>query len=137
MAIIKKTMGDNNKNWGNKIKLVLWADKVTKKEATGKIPFELVYRMDVKLPIHFKIPMYQLLQHFTTNKKVVHVRVNQLVELKENQQKAFNHLVEKQEKVKGAFDKIGHPRVLQKGDLVLMRDKKKEKRGKHNKFDSL
>jgi hypothetical protein len=56
--------------------------------------------------------------------------VNQLVELDENRRKAFDHLVQIQDKVKGTFDKKAHPRILQKGDLVLMWDKRKEKLGK-------
>lgn len=63
--------------------------------------------------------------------------MNQFVELDENIRKAFNHLVQIQDKVKGTFDKKAHPRILQKGDLVLMWDKRKKKPGKHDKFDNL
>jgi hypothetical protein len=76
MVIIKKIVGDNKRNWDSKIKYVLWANWITKKQATGKSPFELVYKMDVTLPIHLKIPMYQLLQHFTSDQETIQVRVN-------------------------------------------------------------
>jgi hypothetical protein len=65
MTIIKKTMGDNKKCWDRKIKHALWSNRITKKEAIEKSPFELVYEMDVTLPIHLKILVYQLMQHFT------------------------------------------------------------------------
>ena len=65
MTIIKKTVGDNKKSWDSKIKFALWVDRITKKSATGKSPFELVYGLDVTLPIHLKLPVYQLLQDFS------------------------------------------------------------------------
>lgn len=42
------------------------------------------------------------------------------MELDENRRKAFDHLVQSQDKVKGIFNKKAHPRILQKGDLVLV-----------------
>lgn len=58
ITIIKKTMGDNKKSWESKIKHALWANKITKKEATGKRPFALIYGIEVTLPIHLKISIY-------------------------------------------------------------------------------
>jgi hypothetical protein len=63
--------------------------------------------------------------------------VNQLVELDDNRRKAFDHPIKNKDKVKRTFDKSARQRVLQKGDLVLMWDKKREKLGKHDKFDNL
>ena len=68
MAIIKKTVGDNEKYLDSKLKFALWADRITKKSATGKTPFELVYGLDVTLPIHLKFLVYHLLQGFSTDK---------------------------------------------------------------------
>jgi len=108
MVIIKKTVGYNKRNWDSKMKYALWADRITKKQATGKSPFELVYGMEVTLPIHLKIPVYQ--QHFTSDQEAVQARVNQLVELDENRRKAFVNLVQSQEKVKGTFDRRARPK---------------------------
>ena len=47
MTIVKKIVGDNKKAWDSKIKFALWADRITKKSATRKSPFELVYGMNV------------------------------------------------------------------------------------------
>ena len=87
MTIIKKTVGDNKKSWDSKIKFALWANKITKKSATGKSPFELVYGLDVTLPIHLKLPVYQLLQDFSSSQDGFQNRINQLVELDENRRK--------------------------------------------------
>jgi transposase InsO family protein len=84
MTIIKKTIGDNKKAWDSKIKFALWADRITKKSATGKSPFELVYGLDVTLPVHLRLPLYQLLQGFSTDKDALQNRLNRLIELDEN-----------------------------------------------------
>ena len=49
--MIKKTVGDNKKCMNNKLKFDLWADWITKKDATGRSPFELVYGVTVTFPI--------------------------------------------------------------------------------------
>ena len=58
LTIIKKIVGDNKKAWDSKIKFSLWADRITKKSSTGRSPFELVYGLDVTLPIHLKLLVY-------------------------------------------------------------------------------
>ena len=63
--------------------------------------------------------------------------MNQLIELDENRRKAFDHSLKSQDKVKKAFDKSSRQRDFQVGDTVLLWDKRREKPGKHGKFDSL
>eukprot|EP00253_Pinus_taeda_P022815 PITA_22815 len=58
ITIIKKIVGDNKRSWDSKIKYALWADRITKKKATSKSPFELVYGLDVTVPVHLKLPAY-------------------------------------------------------------------------------
>ena len=106
MTIIKKIVGDNKKSWDSKIKFALWADRITKKGSTGKSPFELVYGLDVTLPVHLKLPVYQLLQAFSTDQNAVQNRMNQLIELDENRRKTFDHSLKSQDKVKKTFDKF-------------------------------
>ena len=137
MTIVKKIVGDNKRSWDSKIKFALSADRITKKGSTGKSPFELVYGLDVTLPVHLKLPVYQLLQAFSTDQNAVQNRMNQLIELDENRRKAFDHSLKNQDKVKKAFDKSSRQRDFQVGDTVLLWDKRREKPGKHGKFDSL
>jgi transposase InsO family protein len=61
MNILKKIVGDNKRSWDNKIKITLWADRITKKSSTWKSHFELVYGLDATLPVHSKIPVYQFM----------------------------------------------------------------------------
>ena len=59
-------VGVNKKAWDSKIKYALWADRITKKSSTGKNPFKLVYGLDVTLHVHLKLPVYYLLQDFSS-----------------------------------------------------------------------
>eukprot|EP00253_Pinus_taeda_P008783 PITA_08783 len=111
-------------------------DRITKKKATGKSPFELVYGLDVTLPVHLKLPAYQL-QKFSTDKDVVHNRIDQIVELDEARRTAFDAICKNQSNIKKSFDKNSRSSSLQVGDMVLLWDRKNEKPGKHKKFDSL
>jgi len=52
MKIIKRIIGMNKKAWDSKLKLVVWTDRVTIKKATGKSPFQLVYRVEVKMHVN-------------------------------------------------------------------------------------
>ena len=61
MTILKKTIGNNKKSWDSKIKYALWADRITKKSATGKIPFELVYGLTISLPIYLQLLAMKML----------------------------------------------------------------------------
>ena len=51
MTILKKIVGSNKKSWDSKIKYALWANRITKKSAIGKIHFDLLYGSTISLPI--------------------------------------------------------------------------------------
>jgi hypothetical protein len=57
--------------------------------------------------------------------------------LMKTRRKSFNQSNINWVKVNRAFDKSSRPRTFQKGDTVLLWDKRKEKSGKHWKFDSV
>ena len=52
---------DNKRRWDNTLKYALWANHITKKHSTGKSPLELVYGLDVVLPINLRLSVYELL----------------------------------------------------------------------------
>ena len=120
ITIIKKIVGDNKRSWDNKIKYALWADRITKKKATGKIPFELVYGLDVTFHMHLKLPAYQLLQHFSNDKDGVQNKIDQIVELDETRTKDFDSICKNKSNIKKSFDKSSRSRSLQVGDMVLL-----------------
>ena len=63
--------------------------------------------------------------------------INQIIELDESRSVALDQSLKHQESMKGTFDKSARPRAFQVGDTVLSWDKRREKPGKHEKFDSL
>jgi transposase InsO family protein len=137
MTIVKKIVGENKKSWDSKIKHALWADRITKKAATGKSPFELVYGLEARLPVHLRLPTYGSVEDTSTEQDAVQNRVNQIIELDEIRRRAYDQNCRNQNKVKKAFDRSARQRDFIVGDTVLLWDKGREKPGKHNKFDSL
>ena len=105
MTILKKTVGDNKRSWDGKIKYALWADMITKKNSTGKTPFELVYGLEAQLPVHLTLPVHQLLQGVDLEETALQNRMNQIVELDEIRRKAYDQNFRTQEKTKKTFDK--------------------------------
>ena len=63
--------------------------------------------------------------------------INQIMELSESRRLSCEQNYRNQEKVERAFDKTTRQRVFSIGDIVLLWDKRREKPGKHGKFDSL
>jgi len=62
MKIIKRIVDKNKRAWDSKLKLALWADRVTVKKAIGRSPFELVYGALARLPINNLLPVYKFIQ---------------------------------------------------------------------------
>jgi hypothetical protein len=137
MTIVKKIVGENKRSWDSKIKHALWADRITKKEAIEKIPFELVYGLEARLLVHLRLPTYGSVENFSTKQDAVQNMVNQIIELDENRRRAYDQNCRNQSKVKKAFDKSARKRDFIVGNTVLLWDKGREKPGKHGKFDSL
>jgi hypothetical protein len=79
----------------------------------------LVYGLDVRLPIHPKLPTYSLLQDFSTGKDAVQNRINQMIELDENRRKAYDQNCKNQEKIKRAFDKSVEIMYLGRCSLLI------------------
>jgi hypothetical protein len=135
MTIVKKIVGENKRSWDSKIKYALWEDRITKKVATGKSPFKLVYVLDVRFPIHIKLSTYGLLQDFSTGKDAVQNKINHMIELDENRRKAYDQNCKNQENIKMAFDKSTRQRDFIIQDTMLLWDKGKDKPGMHGKFE--
>ena len=137
MNILKKTVGNNKKSWDSKIRYALWADRITKKNSTGKSPFDLVYGITAELPASIQFSIFRMLLDYSPEEDEMEQRVNQIIELVENRRTSLDQLLRHQESVKGTFNKSAKPRSFQIGDTVLLWDKRSEKPGKHGKFDSL
>jgi transposase InsO family protein len=105
IRIIKKVVGENKRAWDGCLKFALWADRITKKRAIGKSPFELVYGLDVVLPVNLRLPVYKLLEEFTTNQQALQAHIDRLVQLDEDRRIAYTHFIDYQGQVKKVFDR--------------------------------
>jgi hypothetical protein len=137
IRIIRRTVGENKRAWDSSLKYALWADRVTKKKSTGKAPFELVYGVDVVLPVNLMVPVHKLIREFAIDEEALHGRCDDLVQLEEDRSEALTHFIDHQRQVKKSFDKRAKGKVFHVGDLVLLWEKRREKSGDHSKFDSL
>jgi hypothetical protein len=103
------------------------ADRIKKKSSTGKSPFELVYGLDVTLPVHLKLLVYQFVQKYGLDEDFHQNRIEQIIELDENRRKALDQSIRNQEKIKRTLDKSSRQRDFQPGDTVLLWNKRREK----------
>jgi len=83
MNIVKKIVGENKKSWDSKIKYAMWEICTTAKISTRKTPFDLVYGLEVHLPINLNILTLQIAQQFSTDKEALQGKIYQLTELDE------------------------------------------------------
>lgn len=78
-----------------------------------------------------------MMRNYTSNQEAFVARIQQLIQLYESRQDSLEKITNKKGKVNKCFEQDAHDHVFQKGDMVLLWDKKNEKPGKHGKFDSL
>jgi hypothetical protein len=135
VRIIKKLLEDNKRAWHTKLKYALWADRISTKRAIGTSPFQLVYGTEVVFPVSLGLPVMKLLQEVDEEPNHMQRRINQMIELHEVREKAYNKTQLHQEKMKKTFDRKVKERDFQINDLVLKWDSRKEDH--HGKFEHL
>ena len=84
MSILKKTVGDNKRSWYSKMRYAVWLDRITKKNSTGKSPFQLVYGITATLLVSMQIPIFKMLSEYGTKQAEMEQKINQIVELDES-----------------------------------------------------
>ena len=137
IKIVKKLLEDNKKAWDSKLKFSLWDDKVTTKRALGLSPFQLVYGVEAIFPSQLTLPVEKFLQDYQGELDDMIRRIQQLVEVKQTQEKLVDKEYDHQLKIKQAFDKKVKKEDFQLGDLVLKWDAPRKDKGKYDKFESL
>lgn len=108
MIIIKRIVCNNKKSWDSKIKYALWADRITKKDSSRKIPFELVYGTDVTSFIHLEIHVFKFMKQYWIGSCGLQQRINKIMEIDENKRHAYDHLWQ----VKSTWKRISIRRLI-------------------------
>ena len=105
----------------------------------GTSPYFLVYGKEAILPPNIYLPSLQLAQSSHGRySNFLQTRIDTLLKLKEERDKAKEKFHIHQQRIKRWFDKhVASDKQFQVGDLVLKWDKTNKAKGKHSKFQNL
>jgi hypothetical protein len=106
VRILKKTVAYNQRNWHNLLHNALWSDRVTPKEAIGNSSYFMVYGQESLLPNGLYLPSLQLARDSSKEpSSVIQQRIDTLLMLEEEREKAKSKFLAHQQIVKRWFDK--------------------------------
>ena len=132
---MKKLLEDNKRTWHTKLKYALWDDRISTKRTIGMSPFQLVYGIEVVFLASLGVLVMKYFQEQQDEPNHKQRRINQIIELEEQRNKAYDKVQIHQEKMKNTFDRKVKEEQFQIDDLVLKWDAPKE--DKHGKFDHM
>ena len=126
-------------DWYTALDTTLWVDRVTPRNSLGTYPYFLVYGKEAILPPNIYLPSLQLSQSSRgRSSNFLQTRINTLLKLKQERNKAKENFHIHRQRIKRWFDKhISGDKQFQVGDLVMKWDKESEFRGKHLKFQKI
>ena len=90
VRIIKKLLKDNKRVWHTKLIYALWDDKINTKSEIGMSPFQLVYGTEVVFPSSLGVPVMKLLHKQQDEPNHMQRRINQIIELNEIRDLAYD-----------------------------------------------
>jgi transposase InsO family protein len=106
IQILKKIIDKNQRNWNLKLTDSLWASKITPKDSIGMSPNTLVYEKEAKIPISLKLNALTFMVNTedAEDSSPIQRRINQLLKLEEERNKALNRTSQRQQSIKRYFD---------------------------------
>eukprot|EP00253_Pinus_taeda_P015725 PITA_15725 len=109
--------------------LVLWAYRTLVKTSTGFTPLQLVYGLEVVLPIECKIPSLKIVVQLLPATYEEEKHLLYLAQLDENRRNAALAVETHAKRIKAQYDQNVTPRNFSEGDLVLLYDQANDKLG--------
>jgi transposase InsO family protein len=124
---IRKTMiqcmvGENKTYWHMQLFSTLWAYRTSMKTATRFTLFQLVYGIEVVLPIKCEIPSLKLKVEILSHTSAKEERFLYLSKLDKTRLDAALVNEAHQKWIKNQYEKSVHPRTFAEGDLVVVYD---------------
>ena len=127
-SLSKMTGGGDMRNWPDFLHAVLWADRTTIRQSTGKTPFELLYGYHCVLPVETRLTTWNTLPWETvrTRGDLLAMRAQQLLRREEDLEEATARVERMRRRSKEYQDEAlnAEDRMYQPGDLVLLHDTK-------------
>ena len=134
--MLRRMVGDHKSNWNLTLFFTLWAYTTSFKTTTSFTPFQLVYGIEVVLPIKCKIPSLKLAVELLPNTSTEEEIFLYLTNLYETRRTSSLANEAHKKCIKAQYDKSIQPHVFNEGDLVLTYDQRHAKLGK-GKFESM
>jgi len=129
VIMIRRIIGIHRTNWHNMLFSALWAYRTSVKNSTGFTPFQLVYGLEVVLPIECEIPSLQMAVELLPATSEEEKRFLYLAKLDETRRDATLAIETHAKRMKAQYDKNVTPRSFSEGDLVLLYDQANDKLG--------
>lgn len=135
-TMLKRMIGKHKSNWNLMLFPTLWAYRTSTKTTTGFTPFQLVYGLEVILPIECEIPSLKLVVELPPNTFTEEERLLYLSCLDERYCEAIMANESHQKHVKHQYDQKIRPRTFSEDELVLVYDQDHDQLGT-SKFEPL
>jgi hypothetical protein len=102
VQILKKIVDGNQRNWHLKLTKALWSSRTTPKDSTRMNLYPLVYGKEEKIPINLELNtlISTINTKDTEDTSTTQKRINQLLKLEEERNKALNWTSQRQQIVK-------------------------------------
>ncbi|KAK9070324.1 hypothetical protein SSX86_010725 [Deinandra increscens subsp. villosa] len=114
---LKKKLGDKKGKWAEELPLVLWADRTTSKNATGRTPYSLVFGSEAVIPTEMVMPTARTsCRDFEANKQEL---LEDLETIEEIRDLAKFRMTAYQQRMAKSYNRNLRIRRFQVGDLVL------------------
>ena len=105
VRIIKKLLVDNKKGWDSKLIFALWADRTSSKRSISTSPFQLVYGVDVVIPVQLAFPVMKYAQEDMDEPNPIQRRMLHLIEVHQIIEAWMDKAQAYKDKVKTLFDR--------------------------------
>jgi hypothetical protein len=136
ITMLRRIIGIHKTSWHTMLFSALWAYRTSVKSAMGFTPFQLVYGIEVILPIECEIPSLKLAVELLPNTSAEEERLLYLMQLDETRRDATLVIETQKKHVKSQYDKHVKPRVFSEGDLVLLYEQDRDLLGAE-KFEAM
>jgi hypothetical protein len=121
--MLRRIIGIHKTSWHMMLFSALWAYRTSVKSSKGFTPFQLVYGLEVVLPIECEIPSLKLAIQLLPNTSAEEERLLYLTQLDETRCDATLVIKTQKKRIKSQYDKHVKPRMFSEGDLVLLLNK--------------